>query len=85
MAPFANTVVDVMTLGKGKYAGRVDGSTGDGHGSSTNYLRGGYLLMAEFRPEAKKAVFGADLQVGKATGSVDQFSRCMWVKHRLAK
>ncbi|KAJ1958411.1 hypothetical protein EC988_000315 [Linderina pennispora] len=85
MEPFANTVVDVMTLGKNKFSGRVNGSTASGHASSTNYMRSGYLLMAEFRPEAKKEMFGADLQVGKATGSTDQFSRCMWVKHRLSK
>ncbi|KAJ1926819.1 hypothetical protein FBU59_007282, partial [Linderina macrospora] len=81
--PFANTFVDIMTLGKGKYAGRTDGTTGTGNSAGTNYVRSGWLLMAEFRPDAKKALFSADFEVGKPAKKIDQFARDMWVKHRL--
>ncbi|KAJ1940333.1 hypothetical protein FBU59_003845, partial [Linderina macrospora] len=82
--PFANTFVDIMTLGKGKYAGRTDGTTGTGNSAGTDYVRGGWLLMAEFRPDAKKALFSADFEVGKPAKKAEQFARGMWVKHRLA-
>ncbi|XXH03000.1 hypothetical protein Hte_009390 [Hypoxylon texense] len=85
MKPFANMFVDVMTLGNGKYAGTVDGQSGDGHASATNYIRSGYLFLAEFRPDAYESMMSADLTVGKTTGSADEFSRFLWVKHQRAK
>lgn len=84
MGPFANTFVDVMTLGGGQWAGNVEGENGDGHASPTDYVRGGYLFLAEFRPDAYEDMMSADLQVGKTTKSTDQFSRFLWVKHQLA-
>ncbi|KAI2616209.1 hypothetical protein GGS26DRAFT_450679 [Hypomontagnella submonticulosa] len=84
MKPFANMFVDVMTLGKGKYAGTVDGKSGDGHASDTNYIRSGYLFLAEFRPDAYESMMSADLAVGKTTKSADQFSRFLWVKRQRA-
>ncbi|KAJ1962370.1 hypothetical protein GGI12_002688 [Dipsacomyces acuminosporus] len=85
MTPFANTLADVMILNSTTVSGRVDGSTGTGHGSSTSYIRSGYLLMAEFRPSDVAAILGFDLTPGKPTTSIDQFSRAMWVKYRLSK
>ncbi|KAL7620613.1 hypothetical protein AAE478_009608 [Parahypoxylon ruwenzoriense] len=75
MKPFANMFVDVMTPGNKKWAGSVDGKSGDGHASATNYIRSGYLFFAEFRPDAYKDMMSADLTVGKTTKSADQFSR----------
>ncbi|KAI1407592.1 hypothetical protein F5Y13DRAFT_174498 [Hypoxylon sp. FL1857] len=84
MKPFANTFVDVMTLGKKKYAGKVDGTSGSGHASSTDGIRSGWLFLAEFRPDAYESMMSADLAVGKTTKSADQFSRFLWAKHQRA-
>lgn len=84
MKPFANTFVDVMSLGGGKWAGTVEGDNKDGHASPTDYIRGGYLFLAEFRPDAYEDMMAADLQVSKTTKSTDQFSRFLWVKNQRA-
>ncbi|KAI8322388.1 hypothetical protein GQ54DRAFT_310975 [Martensiomyces pterosporus] len=83
MAPFGNVVADVMPLGPGSYSGRVDGTTGTGHGDSTSYVRSGFLLMMEFRPDAFERIAGADITIGQPTSSIDSFSRFLWVKFRL--
>jgi hypothetical protein len=85
MTPFANTFVDVMSLGPRLYAGRVDGTIGTGHAGSTTYIRSGYLLLADFRPDAYRSMMAADLTEGRTTGSIDQFSRFLWVKNRRAQ
>ncbi|KAI1138286.1 hypothetical protein F5Y05DRAFT_56873 [Hypoxylon sp. FL0543] len=85
MKTFANTFVDVMTLGSGKYAGKVDGTSGSGHAASTDNIRSGWLFLAEFRPDAYKSMMSADLVVGKTTQSADTFSRFLWVKNQRAK
>jgi hypothetical protein len=85
MKPFANLLVDVMTLGKGKYAGTVDGRCVAGHSACTNYIRSGFLLLSEFRPDQYRAIVGADLQQGGTTGKIDIFSRFLWAKNRRAK
>ncbi|WP_159047650.1 hypothetical protein [Streptomyces sp. WM6378] len=81
MAPLANTLVDVMTKSPHKYAGRVDGSDGRGHGSSTSYLRGGFLPLAEFRPDAYHAMLTEALP-GNGTTSIDSFSGALMLKSR---
>ena len=83
MTPFANTFVDVMTLGPSYYAGRVDGTNGAGHGAPTTYIRSGYLFLAEFRPDAYYDMMGASLREGGTTSSIDRFSRFLWVKNQL--
>jgi hypothetical protein len=85
MTPFANTLVDVMSIGPRDYAGRVDGTSGTGHAAPTTYIRSGYLLLADFRPDAYRSMMAADLTEGGATGSIDQFSRFLWVKNRRAQ
>jgi hypothetical protein len=84
MKPFANVLVDVMTLEKGKYAGTVDGKCGSGHGACTDYIRSGFLLLSEFRPDQYKTIMGADLKEGGTTGKIDIFSRFLWAKDRRA-
>jgi hypothetical protein len=81
MKPFANTFFDIMDRGPGNYAGRVDGTDGPGHSSPTTYIRSGYLLTTEFRPDTYRGMMGADLAVGMTTGSIDAFSRFLWVKN----
>jgi hypothetical protein len=85
MARFANMFVDVISLGPRNYAGRIDGTNGAGHGAPTTYIRSGYLFLAEFRPDAYYDMMGADLTEGATTGSIDQFSRFLWVKNRRAQ
>ncbi|OAA74239.1 hypothetical protein ISF_01140 [Cordyceps fumosorosea ARSEF 2679] len=81
MTTLANTFVDVMRLGGGKYAGTVEGGCGDGHASCINYVRSGFLLMAQFRPDAYRDMMVADLKEGGTTTKTDVFSRFLWVKN----
>jgi len=85
MKPFANMLVDVMTLGPKLYSGKVDGTTATGHANSTTYIRSGYLFAAEFRPDAYENIMAADLTPGGTTTSTDTFSRFLWVKNQRAK
>ncbi len=85
MKPFANMFVDVMTIKPNTlYAGTVAGcTTCTGHAATTPYVRSGFLLLAEFRPDAYASMMsGARLSAGSTTGSIDAFSRGMWVKFR---
>jgi hypothetical protein len=82
MTPFANTFVEVMTLPNSTYAGRVDGTTGEGHAASTKYIRSGYLYSAYFLPDHYKKIMGADLTEGGTTVHPDMFSRFEWVKYQ---
>jgi hypothetical protein len=83
MQTFANTFVDVMTLGPNKYAGTVEGTSRSGHAASTNYVRSGYLFLAEFRSDAYKSMVSAGLKEEGSTRSADVFSRYLWVKNQL--
>jgi hypothetical protein len=86
MKDFGNMFVDLMTLGAGSYAGRVDGSSGTGHAAGTSYAMSGYLFLAEFRSDAYQSmVEGAGLVEGGTTQSADAFSRFLWVKNQLSK
>lgn len=82
MTIFANTFVDVITVGDGKYAGTVEGKCGTGHASCIDYVRSAFLLLAEFRPDAYRAMVSADLKEGGTTSKADVFSRFLWAKHR---
>jgi hypothetical protein len=85
MAPIANTVADVLRLDENHFAGRLNGSTGEGHSSGTNYLRGGYLFSAQFRPAAfAQMLHDAHLKEGMTTAHLESFSRYLWVKYQLA-
>ncbi len=85
MTPFANTFVDVMILGPQNYAGTVGGACGSGHAACTTYIRSGYLLLAEFRPDAYQSMMAADFTAPGTTTSMDGFSRFEWVKNRRAQ
>jgi len=83
MTDFADTFVDVMDRGPGDYSGRVDGTDGDGHSAPTDYIRSGFLLLAQFRPDAYQSMMSADLTPGVGTTAIDRFSRFLWVKNQL--
>ncbi|KAJ4158128.1 uncharacterized protein LMH87_008668 [Akanthomyces muscarius] len=85
MTTLANTFVDVMRLGGDKYAGTVKGGCSKGHASCIDYVRSGFLLLAEFRPDAYHDMMAADLQEGGSTTKVDMFSRFLWVKNERSK
>ena len=82
MTPFANTLVDVMTIGPQHYSGRVDGTDGTGHGAPTTYIRSGMLFLADFVPSQYTNIMGADLTAPGTTTSTDTFSRFLWVKNK---
>ncbi|KAG0164507.1 hypothetical protein DFQ28_008827 [Apophysomyces sp. BC1034] len=85
MKAFADTFVDVMATRDGNYAGRVDGSDGAGHARATDYIRSGYLLLAQFRPDAYRSMMAVDgLRPGGETNDVGRFSRFLWVKQQRA-
>ncbi|GAB2698767.1 hypothetical protein GCM10010442_15590 [Kitasatospora kifunensis] len=84
MAPFANTFVDVMSKGPGHYAGRINGTDGAGNSAPTSYVRSGWLLMTEFRPDAYQTLMKADFPKGTTTAD-DQFSRALMLKSRRNK
>ncbi|CAF4799512.1 unnamed protein product [Rotaria sp. Silwood1] len=84
MIPFANMLVEVMTLPNSQYAGRVDGTSGQGHAASTNNIRSGYLCLAYFAPNYYTKIMSADLIEGGTTRSPDVFSRFEWVKSKLS-
>jgi hypothetical protein len=82
MLPFANTFVDVMTLGPQSYAGRVNGTSGSGHAAHTTTIHEGWLLLADLRPDAYHSMMAADLPSSGSTGSISDFSRFLFVKNR---
>ena len=82
MIPFANMLVEVMTLPNSTYTGRVDGTSGTGHAASTTDIRSGYLCLAYFIPDHYTKIMRADLVPGGTTGSPDVFSRFEWVKYK---
>ena len=83
MTTFANTFSDVMDRGPQDYSGRVDGTDGDGHSAPTTYIRSGFLLLAQFRPDAYVGMMSADLTPGVGTTAIDRFSRFLWTKNQL--
>ncbi len=82
LTPIANTVRDVIPLGKQQYAGRLNGASGTGNSIGTHRLRSGYLFMALFKPEAYQHIMtDAGLNSGNSTNRIDVYSRFLWVKH----
>jgi len=82
LTPFGNTFVDVMTLGPGDYSGVIDGTSGSGNSASTDYIRSGWLLTADFLPNDYTTMVGADFTAGGTTTSADRFSKFLWLKNK---
>jgi regulation of enolase protein 1 (concanavalin A-like superfamily) len=82
MTPFGNTFEDVMTLGAGDYSGVIDGTTGSGNSASTDYIRSGWLLTADFLPGDYATMVGADFTAGGTTTNADRFSKLLWLKNK---
>jgi hypothetical protein len=84
MVPFANTYCDVVmgTVTNGKFAGRVDGTTGTGHAGGDNYVRDEYIYLAEFRPDMFNDMANAEINTGKIAVSMPITARLLWEKDR---
>lgn len=82
MAPFGTTFTDIMTLGPKDYAGVINGTTGSGNSASTDYIRSGWLLTADFLPSRDYAtMLSADFSPGGTTTNADRFSKFLWMKN----
>lgn len=91
MTRLANTFTDIITLGPGSYAGRVDGSSGStAHTAPSNKVKNGFLFLAEFRPDMYEEIVShavmigtqASVSEGSTSGGVDLFARALWAKYR---
>jgi hypothetical protein len=87
LLPFANTYVDVVmaTQKDGRFAGRVDGSTGTNHAGGDDFVRDEYLYLAEFRPDAFPAMAKAELAGNHAASSPPITARLLWEIDRRSK
>lgn len=84
LMPFANTYIDVVlgTVKDGKFAGRVDGTTGTGHGGGDNFVRDEYIYWAEIRPDAYQTIANIEIQQHKVGSSPQIAARLLWEKYR---
>ncbi len=87
VVPYANTYCDVVmgTLTNGKFAGRVDGTTGTGHGGGDNYVRDEYLYLTEFRPDMFIEMAQTEINTNKVAVSMPITARLLWEKDRRFK
>lgn len=87
MVPFANTYCDVVmgTITDGKFAGRVDGSTGSGHSGGDKYVRDEYIYLSEFRPDMYETMAWVELNTNKVAVSMPITARLLWEKDRRYK
>jgi len=84
LLPFANTYIDVVlgTIWDGKFAGRIDGTTGTGHGGGDNYVRDEYIYWADIRPDAYQLIGSIEIKTNKMAQSPQITARLLWVKNR---
>jgi hypothetical protein len=84
MLPFANTYFDIVlaTMTNGRFAGRVDGTTGTGHGGGDAYVRDEYIYLTEFRPEKYATVGNIEIASGHIATSTPIVARLLWEKNR---
>lgn len=80
--PLANTYLDIVLAKQtdGKFAGRVDGTTGTGHRGGDNYVRDEYLYNAMLRPESFERLAKIEIDSGKAFTSPVINARLLWLK-----
>jgi len=84
LLPFANTYIDVVlgTIKDGKFAGRIDGTTGTGHGGGDNFVRDEYIYWAEIRPDAYQTIGNIEIKTNKIASSPQIAARLLWEKYR---
>lgn len=84
LLPFANTYIDVVlgTIRDGKFAGRVDGTTGTGHGGGDDFVRDEYIYWADIRPDAYQQIGSIEIKTNKIAQSPQITARLLWEKNR---
>ncbi|MGN6180444.1 MAG: alpha-1,2-mannosidase [Mucilaginibacter sp.] len=87
MVAFANTYHDVVmgTITNGRFAGRVDGTTGTGHAGGDNYVRDEYIYLTDFRRDIFTDIANAEINAGKVAVSMPITARLLWEKNRRYK
>lgn len=87
LVPMANTYADNVLGVKqdnGRFAGRVDGTSGDGHRGGDDFVRDEYLYLADVRPDLYERMGKIEVDSGKTVGSIPITARLLWLKARRA-
>jgi hypothetical protein len=66
----------------GKFAGKVDGTTGTGHSGGDTYVRDEYLYLAIFRPDAFQQMCWIEVNDHKISRSPNIVARMLWLKQK---
>ena len=77
VVPFANTVVDVMSLGNNEFAGNVDGS-----GTPQNYMPDAFIRLADWNPSCYTICATADFDSGYYSSHAEVDATILWMKNR---
>ncbi|HXF11017.1 MAG TPA: hypothetical protein VN625_09540, partial [Desulfuromonadaceae bacterium] len=75
--PIAETLIDLIDLGNGHYAGNVDGT-----GTSTSYITDGWLTVADWDPRAYDTGAAADLASTRYRTTPSMEATILWMKNR---
>jgi hypothetical protein len=78
LVPFANTMVDVVSLGSGTFAANVDGS-----GGTTSPIYSGWIMPADWNPAVYTVVGGWCFTNGWYTSRPDIDAGILWMKNRI--
>lgn len=83
MKPFANTYFDIVLqiVTNGKFAGRIDGTTGSGNSGGDNYVRDEYFYLADIRPEKYTTATNIEVSSG-ADSRINVLAKMLWLKKR---
>ena len=85
IVPMANTYTDVIlsiVQPNGKFAGKVDGTTGSGNSGGDTYVRDGYFYLADFRPDKFETMVDINIADGKIASYFPGVARLLWQKQR---
>lgn len=83
LMPLANTLCDVMLLAPKWMAGNVDGrTTGSGNSGPTTYVRDGWYLLTDLRPDKYYDVVTTTIVPGTGTTNIGAYANFLWVKSK---
>jgi len=78
VAPFADTLLDVISKGSGQFSANVDGS-----GALRNRIDGEWVVVADWRPAAYERIARADVAAGRYATTPHVAASILWMKQRL--
>jgi hypothetical protein len=78
VAPFADTMLYVISKGSNQFAGIVDGS-----GTLQNRIDGEWLVIGDWRPAAYDLIARADVASGRYATTPHMAASILWMKQRL--